>query len=187
MFSSSTRFFPIAALLAVAVFTSSCGTGQEAQAQAPAFPPAVVAIAEPMVKEIVTWDEFTGRFQPVDRVEIRARVSGYLEEIRFEDGEIVEKGDVLFIIDQRPFRIALAQAQADLDQARSQVTLAEKEYERVAGLRKSRAVSAEELDRRTQELAVARARVISAGLPPVRVTLKAVLVEGVAPEAVLGL
>jgi RND family efflux transporter MFP subunit len=118
-----------------------------------------VTIAAPLEKEIRDWDEYAGRFRAVERVEVRARVSGYLEEIQFEDGQMVEAGQVLFVIDQRPFKIAMEQAEADIGQANAQLELARKEFERVRSLRESRAVSAEELDRRTQELAVAKARV----------------------------
>ncbi len=72
-----------------------------------------VQTSPPIEREIVQWDEFTGRFQATDRVEIRARVSGYIDRVNFTDGQMVKKGDVLFIIDQRPFRIALQQAQAN--------------------------------------------------------------------------
>lgn len=140
---------------------SSCA--QEAPADqtgGPQGPPAMaVTVANPLQKEIREWDEYAGRFRAVERVEIRARVSGYLDEIQFVDGQFVERGQTLFVIDQRPFNIAMEQARADIGQANAQLELAKREYERVRDLRESRAVSAEELDRRTQELAVAKARV----------------------------
>ena len=81
-------------------------------AQAPPGPPPPVTVAKPVVKEIVERDDFTGRFEAVDAVEVRARVNGYLEEVDFRDGAIVKKGDLLFVIDQRPYQAALDQAEA---------------------------------------------------------------------------
>ncbi len=72
--------------------------------------PLAVTTAKPLVKEIVEWDEFTGQFEAVDSVEIRARVSGYLESIHFTDGQMVKKGDLLFVVDPRPFEITLTSA-----------------------------------------------------------------------------
>src|SRR5690349_7725653 len=77
--------------------------------QAQAAPPPVlpVTVSKPMVQSVTEWDEFTGQFEAVESVEIRARVSGYLDKIGFEDGQMVNKGDMLFVIDPRPFEIAL--------------------------------------------------------------------------------
>src|SRR4051812_28911710 len=72
-----------------------------------------VGVANPVVKEIVDWDEYTGRLAAVDSVEVRARVGGYLDDISFKDGQIVNKGDVLFVIDPRPFKAILAAAEGD--------------------------------------------------------------------------
>src|SRR6266576_3721651 len=72
-----------------------------------------VGVAHPVVKEIVDWDEYTGRLAAVDSVEVRARVGGYLDAIQFKDGQIVSKGDVLFVIDPRPFKAILAAAEGD--------------------------------------------------------------------------
>ena len=81
--------------------------------------PAPVDVAKPLVEKIVDWDEFTGRFNAVERVEIRPRVSGYLEEITFKDGQLVEKGDVLFKIDPRPVQAVLDSANAELGAAQA--------------------------------------------------------------------
>src|SRR4030095_1036277 len=75
---------------------------------APAPPPPEVDVAQPIVREVTEWDEDTGRLAASDTVEIRARVSGYLESVHFKEGQIVKKGDVLFVIDPRPFRAAQA-------------------------------------------------------------------------------
>lgn len=125
-------------------------------------PPPTVTVSAPLEDSVTRYDEFTGRFRAIERVEVRARVSGYLDEIRFTDGEMVEKGAVLFVIDQRPYRIALEQARADLINARTRLELARKELERAQGLRSTGAVSQELLDRRNQEYLSAEAAVSSA-------------------------
>ena len=123
------RALGLLALLGLA----ACDQQQQTQAGPPtqALP---VTVAKPVAREIVNWDEYTGRFAAVDFVEIRARVSGYLEKVHFTDGEMVQEGDLLFTIDQRPFRIALEQAQADLKQAEARLTFATKELERAGPL-----------------------------------------------------
>jgi multidrug efflux system membrane fusion protein len=108
---------PLGALLAALVLTG-CDRPQ-AQNKAQQAPPPSVTTSQPVVSEIVEWDEYTGRFEPVASVEVRARVSGYVDKIAFIDGQSVKKGDLLFVIDPRPFERALAQAQAELDQART--------------------------------------------------------------------
>ena len=85
------------------------------RAQAPGGPPPKVTVAKPVVREIVEQDQYTGRFDPIDFVEVRARVTGYLEKINFMDGATVKKGDLLFVIDRRPYKAALEQAQAGAD------------------------------------------------------------------------
>ena len=109
-----------------------------------------IKVSNPLQKLLIEWDEYTGRFRAIEEVEVRARVSGYLNEVLFQDGQLVEKGDVLFVIDPRPFEIALKGASA-------QFALTQKEYERANLLRKTGATSQEELDRRVQELNLAEA------------------------------
>jgi RND family efflux transporter MFP subunit len=130
-----------------------------------------VTVARPTVKSIVEWDEFTGRFDAIDSVEVRARVSGYLEAIGFKDGEIVEKGDLLFKIDPRPFEAELAAAKADQASAAAALDNAKAENERGRRLLAREALSKEEADRRNRALkqaeaglAAAQARVDTAAL-----------------------
>ncbi|MGA0394754.1 MAG: efflux RND transporter periplasmic adaptor subunit, partial [Rhodospirillales bacterium] len=104
----------------------------------------------PVVREIIEWDEYTGRFRAIDYVEVRARVSGYLEKIHFKDGQLVQKGDLLFTIDQRPFELAREQAQADLQQANTRLVLAEKELKRAGQLLRKGYVSQSVFDQRLQ-------------------------------------
>jgi multidrug efflux system membrane fusion protein len=93
-------------------------------------PPPTVTVSRPVAREIVEWDEYTGRFDAVDAVEIRARVSGYLTEVHFKDGQLVKAGDLLYSIDPRPFERALDQAKAELAQARTKVESSSKDVDR---------------------------------------------------------
>lgn len=119
-----------------------------------AMPARVMA---PEKREVVEWDEFTGRFQAAQRVEVRSRVNGYVEDVKFADGQMVEEGDVLFVIDPRPFQIALNSAEATYEQA-------QREFERAEGLRKSKAISEDDFDQRLQEMQVSKAAYDEAAL-----------------------
>ena len=114
----------LSTVLALAVVVASPVFAQAAP------PPPAVTISLPLQKEITEWDQFTGQFAPVDSVEIRARVSGYLTEIHFTDGQIVKKGDLLFVIDPRPYEATLATMRAQLAQAEAQVELATRQLGR---------------------------------------------------------
>ncbi|MGH6928941.1 MAG: efflux RND transporter periplasmic adaptor subunit, partial [Dongiaceae bacterium] len=116
-------------------------------------PPPQVTVASPLHQEIVEWDEFTGQFAAVEYVELRARVSGYLQSIHFEDGQIVKKGDLLFVIDPRPYEIALASAKAQLDEASARGDLANRQLARASKLRQDDFVAASTYDERAQEVA----------------------------------
>jgi RND family efflux transporter MFP subunit len=118
--------------------------------QPPAAPPLqAVTVAEVPEREITEWDEFTGRLEAVDQVEIRSRVSGYIKRVAFDEGKEVKKGEVLFEIDPRPYEADLARAQAELDQARSAAALAQSEVQRAGKLVAMQAISREEFDSRT--------------------------------------
>ncbi|MGE5506733.1 MAG: efflux RND transporter periplasmic adaptor subunit [Actinomycetota bacterium] len=110
-----------------------------------------VTVAQPQVRPVTEWIEFTGVFTPADVVEVRARVSGYLTEIHFTDGQTVEKGDLLFVIDPRPFEIALASARAKLDSAQGSVVFAQRQLQRAGELQKRDFLAQSTLDQRTQE------------------------------------
>ena len=118
-----------------------------------------VEVANPVFGKITEWDEYTGRFEASDRVDVRARVSGFLDRVNFTDGQHVKKGEVLFILDDRPFKIALSQATAEYSQAQASLKTAQDNYKRVESLRESGALSIEEYDRRKQALAFAEASV----------------------------
>jgi RND family efflux transporter MFP subunit len=127
------------------------------EASAAGLPPAEVTVSKPLVKNIVEWDEFTGQFEAVDSVEIRARVSGYLDSIHFEDGQMVNKGDLLFVIDQRPFQISLSSAQSALTSANARLAFAKSELGRASKLRQSDYLSQSTYDQRMQEMQSASA------------------------------
>jgi membrane fusion protein, multidrug efflux system len=116
----------------------------EAQADAP--PPPTVTVAQPLQRDVVEYEDFTGRFEASQSVEIRPRVSGQLVGIHFRDGELVRRGQLLFTIDERPFRAALAEAQARLAAAQSALALANSEHARAARLVDDEAVSREEVE-----------------------------------------
>jgi membrane fusion protein, multidrug efflux system len=121
-----------------------------------------VTVAAPLASRVAQWDEFTGRFEAVERVALRARVSGYITEVHFRDGASVKQGDLLFTIYQRPFRLAVESAQADLERAKAQIILDVAEYERAQQLVKTAATPVSVLDQRKAALDTARAQQMSA-------------------------
>ena len=110
-----------------------------------------VTVSAPLSREVVDWNEYTGQFAAVEYVEVRARVSGFLTEIHFTDGQMVNKGDLLFVIDPRPYEIALAAARARLDQAGSSQVFAHRQLGRAGELREKDFVSQSVVDQRVQE------------------------------------
>jgi RND family efflux transporter MFP subunit len=121
-----------------------------AEDKAPAAPPLqAVTVAPVPEREVAEWDEFTGRLEAVDQVEIRPRVSGYIQRVTFTEGREVKKGEVLFQIDPRPYQAELARAQAELERAKSAAELAASDVRRAQNLVKAQAISREEYDSRT--------------------------------------
>jgi RND family efflux transporter MFP subunit len=147
-------------LLILAGCDGEGGEGQ-ARAQQEQQPPPEVTVARPLVRRLTEWDEYTGRFEPVQQVEIRARVSGYLQEVNFQDGQIVEAGQVLFVIDPRPYETTVDQARAQIGQAEAQLRLAEIDQARTAQLVSTSAAARATLDQRNAELQGARAALAS--------------------------
>ncbi len=135
----------LAAVALSASLTFACDQAPQEKQQGAAPPPAVT-VAYPVQKEITEWDEFTGRFEAVENVEIRSRVSGYLESKHFNDGQEVSKGDLLFKIDPRPFEISLAQARAQLEQAAAQLQFAVSNANRTKSLSRRGNVSEQKLE-----------------------------------------
>lgn len=132
-------------------------------AQAPAAPPPpTVTVAPPVARDVADEVELAARVEAAENVEIRPRVSGYLTEVRFKSGQRVQRGDVLFVIDPRPFQAALQRAEADLAQARARAEGAERDDQRAATLISQKAISTEEADQRRTRLAESRAALASA-------------------------
>jgi RND family efflux transporter MFP subunit len=119
-------------------------------------PPPTVTVSKPLVKEMEEWSDFTGQFEPLESVEVRARVSGYLESVNFTDGQLVEKGDLLFVIEPRPFELALETAKAEQSQAEAQLQLAQAQLERTAQLLKNDYATKETYDERVAQVAIAQ-------------------------------
>jgi len=124
--------------------------------------PPPVTVAQPEAREIMEWDEYTGRFTAVESVEIRPRVTGYLQKVHFKDGEMVERGALLFTIDPRPLQAALENAQGQSRQVQARLELARANVERGKALRDAEAISLEEFDSRVEQLAAAEAALASA-------------------------
>jgi RND family efflux transporter MFP subunit len=135
---------------------------QQQQASAPPPPPAKVTVSQPVVRDVVEWDEYTGRLEAVESVDIRARVSGYLQSVHFSDGAIVKKGALLFVIDPRPYQAELNRAKATLEQAIARHERTQKDFARAQQLVKSRAISEEEVDTRAADQREAREAVQAA-------------------------
>ena len=145
------------AAAALALLSAATLLAPPARAQGPGTAPPSVTVAQPVVKEISEWDDFIGRFEAVDQVDIRARVSGYLDKIHFQDGALVKVGDLLFTIDQRPYRAALQEADATLASARARVEFAIGDLERAEALRRGGNIPEQVFDQRRQTLLTARA------------------------------
>ncbi len=128
----------------------------------PGGPPPAVTVAKPVVKEVVEYDEFTGRFAATDSVDIRARVSGFLDKVGFNDGAVVKKDDILFLIDRRPYKAALEQAQASVTSAQARLTFGQSDFERAQSLQKTGNIAEQLVDQRRQTFTSARADLDSA-------------------------
>ena len=158
LFPTMSRFShsaALAALIASAGLLVGCGQGQK-QAAAP---PAKVTVATPVKRTIVDQDEYVGRFVAVDSVEIRSRVSGYLDQVHFQDGQMVKQGDLLFTIDKRPFQNTLDQARANLELAKSNLTFTQSDLARGQQLLRDRTISEQIFEQRAQQARNAQAAV----------------------------
>lgn len=156
MTGSVRKSLAIALLSLAASLVAACGGGASGDGM-PQMPPAGVGVAEVVVKPIVEWDDFTGRIQAVNSVQLQPRITGYIEEIHFEEGAIVEEGDLLFTIDDREYRATVASANADVVRAETRVELATQDLARSEKLVAARAVSMEEVEQRRGELKQAEA------------------------------
>ena len=158
-------------LAGLSLVALTVGRGKEPPA---APPPQAVTVAAVPEREITEWDEFTGRLEAVDQVEIHPRVSGYIKRVTFAEGKEVKKGEVLFEIDPRPYEADLARAEAELESARSAASLAKSEVQRAGKLVDMQAISREEFDSRTsaEVQGGAQVRALEAAVQTARLNLE---------------
>lgn len=162
----------VAAVLSMfAPLLAACGDGQPTQAQSAPPPPPQVTVSKPVKKLVTDYDEYVGRFVAVDFVEVRARVSGYLDAVHFQDGQLVKKGDPLFTIDPRTFKAALDQARASLVQAEANLAFADSNLKRAKRLVEGTTITQQTLDERIQAKHVGEATVAAAKAAVLRAEL----------------
>ena len=147
------RNFPISVV--VLILFSGCKPQQQV-----APPPPEVSAVQPVSKEVTEWDDFTGRLEPIKSVEVRARVSGWLDSIHFKDGQVVKAGDLLFVIDPRPYEAEAERARAELKRAEAQQNLGLQNLQRAEKLMQGRTIAAEQYDTRRNEYEIAAARCV---------------------------
>lgn len=150
-------------LLVLLAVLAACGSGDKAAAP----PPPAVTVAAPLIREVVDWDDYVGRFEAIESVEVKPRVSGYLQAVHFRDGDFVRAGQLLFTIDQRPAQAQLDQARAQLARAEATLVNARTELARSRALAADRAASVEEVEQRTAAVRAGQAEV-AAGRANVR-------------------
>ena len=140
----------------ILTFFASC------KPQPVAPPPSEVSVTQPLMKEVTEWDDFTGRIEPIKSVEVRARVSGYLDSIHFKDGQEVKAGDLLFVIDPRPYEAEAERARASFKRTQAQRNLALQNLQRAEKLMQGRTIAPEQFDARRNEYDIAVANVAEA-------------------------
>src|SRR5690348_6288608 len=147
-------FASIAPVICLSAALGGCDQRQQATA---APPPPPVTVAQPVKRTVTDWDEFTGRFEAVETVQVRPRVGGSVTSVQFKDGDMVRAGDLLYVIDSRPFEAVAEQADGQLADARAKTELAKRELDRSLALVQSSAVSEQNVDQRRQALQAAHA------------------------------
>ena len=150
----------ITLLLGILAVVLLAGCGEEKKAVE--LPPPVVTVTAAEQREVKDWDEYTGRLAPLGTVEVRPKVSGYLTEVKFEDGDMVKKGQVLFVIDPRPYQADQDRAQGEYDQADSSLKLATADYDRAKQLRDRGATSAGDFDKTSASFLKAQGALLTA-------------------------
>jgi membrane fusion protein, multidrug efflux system len=139
------RIVLLGSLILIANVLASCD-GKPTSGSAPA--PPSVTVSRPLQKSITEWDEYTGRFTALETVEVRARVSGFIDSVHFQEGQIVKKDDLLFVIDRRPYQIAVEQAKADIERAQAKLDIATEDVQRGTPLVQSQTLTVREFDTR---------------------------------------
>ena len=147
--------------LGVVLLGAGCGKGTGSQ-QAPAMVPPKVTVAPVVQRQVTEWEEFTGRAEAVENVEVRPRVSGHVQEVRFQSGQLVKKGDVLFVIDPRWHQAEFERRNAEYEQAKVRLATAEREAKRTEQLLASKAISTEEAEARQARFSEAKAGLLAA-------------------------
>src|SRR5438874_12378104 len=144
--------------LTFGLLVAGCGK----HASKTASPPPVVSVVQPIAREVIEWDDYIGRLESPETVEVRARVSGYLDKVHFKEGKEVKKGDLLFTIDPRPYQAESDHANAEYERAVSQSDLAKNDFERAKRLIATKAISEEDYDTKSKTCIAAQAAVRSA-------------------------
>ncbi len=155
---ASARPLHVALILALVILVASCGESQPPGGP----PPPTVTVAAPVKRMVFDFDEYVGRFVAVNSVEVRARVSGYLEGVHFEDGQLVKQGDLLFTVDKRPFQNTLDQARANLVQAKSNLAYTEADLARGQQLVRDKTITEQTFEQRSQAFRNSQAAVSNA-------------------------
>ncbi|MDF1812402.1 MAG: efflux RND transporter periplasmic adaptor subunit [Verrucomicrobiales bacterium] len=168
-------------ILGVSAFLAGCG--DEKGGPPPAPPTPEVTVGRAIARDLTEWDEYVGRLVAIDDVELRARVSGYLEKTHFKDGQMVEVGDLLFTIDPRPYQAQVDRAVAQRAQAQASLALAETNLTRAESLLKTNAISSEEVDIRRSSKLAATAEVQAAEAELAAVSLDLEFTQITAPVA----
>jgi multidrug efflux system membrane fusion protein len=150
---------PTSLIVLLAVSLSGCG--DKPPPPAAAGPPPVT-VAQPTKRTVTDWDEFTGRFEAVEEVQVRARVGGFVTSVEFRDGAFVNTGDLLYVIDSRPFEAVAEQADGQLSDARAKAELGKRELDRALTLNQTQAVADSVVDQRRQALQAANAAILQA-------------------------
>jgi membrane fusion protein, multidrug efflux system len=150
---------PKSLIVLLAITLSGCGDKPPPQAAAGAPP---VTVAQPTKRTVTDWDEFTGRFEAVEEVQVRARAGGFVTSVEFRDGAFVNTGDLLYVIDPRPFEAVAEQAEGQLSDARAKAELGKRELDRALTLNQTQAVADSVVDQRRQTLQAAHAAILQA-------------------------
>jgi multidrug efflux system membrane fusion protein len=139
-----------------------CASGCKPKSHAPTPQPPTVSVVQPIAREVVEWDEYIGRLESPESVEVRARVSGYLDKVHFKEGKEIKKGDLLFTIDPRPYQAEFEHANAEHERMVSQTDLAKNDFERAKRLIVTKAISEEDYDTKAKAYATTQAAMRSA-------------------------
>ncbi|HML28787.1 MAG TPA: efflux RND transporter periplasmic adaptor subunit [Hyphomicrobium sp.] len=172
----------VALLLVLSACTSGCSE-QKSVAQTAPPPAPQVTVGKPVKKVVTDYDEYVGRFVPIDYVEVRARVSGYLDKIHFTDGQMVKVGDPLFTIDRRPFQASLDQSNASIEQSKANLAFAQADLQRGKNLPVGNVITQQTLDQRVQAERVAQANLTAAEAATRQAALDLEFTELTAPIA----